>query len=81
MSPANSKGLQPTRLPLQQSATEATWFHSFKSKYLDLGSEIVMPYRLQVPRSSFQCQMDFRQENPTRSCDQMRPANQAIVKE
>ena len=62
MSPANSKGLQPTRLPLPQSATEATWFHSFKSKYLDLGSEIVMPYRLQVPESSLECHMDF----PTR---------------
>jgi hypothetical protein len=43
VSPANSKGLQPTRLPLQQSATEATWFHSFKSKYRGMGGDIVMP--------------------------------------
>jgi len=71
VSPANSKGLQPTRLPLQQSATEATWFHSFKSKYLDLGSEIVMPYRLQVPRSSFEFTGTSGQENPTGWCDQM----------
>jgi len=58
--PANSKGLQPTRLPLQQSATEVTWFHSFKNKYRGHGQRNRHAVSASSSKIFFRVHRDFR---------------------